>query len=312
MIRRYRYGLVAIVTMLFLILPFSCFGVRASPVNDLVLTSAATGEVVDFQALTTDLSQADVVYLGETHDSPDDHQAQLTLIQALYEHIQPQSSSPNPQPNPPIVLALEMFQQSFQGVLDQYLAGEISEAELRAQSEYETRWGFPWQYYAPIFQFAKAHQLPMVALTLPSEINAQIIQSGVDSLTPEQQAWLPPLADIDLDQRDYRQLLLDFYQTMHQGHGNADGFETFFLIQSLWDETMANRVSRALQTYAHSQVIVLAGQGHIAYGFGIPQRVERRQPRADFSQRSVLLSSAFVDPSNPMPRPIADYYSRMP
>jgi uncharacterized iron-regulated protein len=305
MMNRYRYALIASLTMLLLVVPFSCFGMNTADMPDLRLTASATSEVVDFHTLTADLSQADVVYLGETHDHPADHQAQFTLVQALYEQAQRQNQSAKTLPNPPMVIALEMFQQSFQTVLDRYMAGEITEAHLIEQSEYDTRWGFPWQYYAPIVRFAKAHQLPLVALTLPSEVNAQIISHGIDSLTPE--PWLPSLSEIDLDQSEYRQILLNFYQATHQGHGSADGFDTFFLIQSLWDETMAARVSRALQTYAHSQVVVLAGQGHVMYGFGIPQRVERRQPRALLRQRSVILSPNVEAFGSDIASPMADY-----
>jgi uncharacterized iron-regulated protein len=84
-----------------------------------------------------ELVRVNVIYLGETHDSPEDHQAQLEIIQELYRR------------NRKIAIAMEMFQRPYQGVLDRYLAGKITETQLIEQSEYEKRWGFSWEYYAP-------------------------------------------------------------------------------------------------------------------------------------------------------------------
>jgi uncharacterized iron-regulated protein len=66
---------------------------------------------------------------------------------------------------------------------------------------------------------------------------------------------------------------------------DPDRFERFFQAQVLWDETMADRIARSAPT---AQVIVLAGQGHLIYGYGIPDRVARRQP--GIRQTVILLS----------------------
>jgi uncharacterized iron-regulated protein len=101
------------------------------------------------------------VYLGETHDSPEDHQAQLEILQALYrEKLKNAKDATAPR----LVIAMEMFQRPYQNILDQYIAGKITEEQLIEQSEYEERWGFPWEYYAPILRFARAHQLPRLSL----------------------------------------------------------------------------------------------------------------------------------------------------
>jgi hypothetical protein len=68
--------------------------------------------------------------LGETHNNPEDQKAQLEILQALHQQ------------NRKIAIAMEMFQRPFQDVLDQYLAGKITEAQLVEQTEYEKRWGF--------------------------------------------------------------------------------------------------------------------------------------------------------------------------
>ena len=249
-----------------------------------------------------DLSQAQVVYLGETHGSEADHQLQLAIATQLQQQ------------NPKIAIALEMFQQPFQPVIDQYLAGEIDEDTLRQQTEYDQRWGFPWESYAPILRLARDRNLPVIALNLPSEVSRQVAAKGLQSLRPDQRQWIPPLDEIHLDDTDpinqaYRQLLLTFYKDFHSGHGSARGFEQFFTAQVLWDETMAAGIADFVRHNPDHQVVVLTGQGHVAYGYGIPSRVARRIDTPDFQQRLVLLNpnTEFLGEDAVQESAIADY-----
>lgn len=243
------------------------------------------------------LSQTQVVYLGEQHDSPADHRAQLDIVQALHRS------------KPQIAIALEMFQRPYQPFLDQYLAGQITETELRQRTEYDQRWGFPWENYAPILRYAKAHNLPLVALNTPAEITRKVAREGFSSLTREDQQWIPPVSEIRAAPAAYRQMLQEIYDQSHQGQGSSSSFENFFLAQVVWDETMAEAIADLLKTNPQRQVVVLAGQGHLVYGYGIPSRVSRRMAQPNFSQRIILL--------NPPPEirrrdanqtPVADYF----
>ena len=245
------------------------------------------------QHVLQELVKADVVYLGETHDSLKDHQAQIEILQKLYQR------------QPKMVIALEMFQRPYQSVLDRYIIGELSEQELLEQSEYNQRWGFPWQYYAPILQFAKQKQLPVLALNTPIEVTHKVAHAGLESLTLEERKFIPPFDEIRTDNAEYRQTLLRiFNQHEHAGHNSAS-FERFFLAQVLWDETMAEKIAQSLQTNPGHQVVVLAGRGHIAYSYGIPSRVARRLHKQQLVQRSVLFSTSKEVTTDG--KPIADF-----
>ncbi|HIK46661.1 MAG TPA: ChaN family lipoprotein [Leptolyngbyaceae cyanobacterium M65_K2018_010] len=236
------------------------------------------------------LRQAQVIYLGERHDSAADHAAQLAIIQALYHQ------------NPNLAIAMEMFQRPFQEVVNRYLAGELSEAELVEQTEYEQRWGFDWEFYAPIVRFAQAQGLPILALNAPSEISRQVARQGLTSLQGDDFRFIPPLPDIDTRSAAYRELVTPAFEHMsHQGHLS---FENFFAAQVLWDETMAETIAHFVRRHPHTQVVVLAGIGHVAYGYGIPNRVERRLG-VDLNQRIVLLSPPPDTPAEPL-APMAD------
>lgn len=234
--------------------------------------------------IVSELAQADIVYLGETHDSVEDHQAQLDIIQALF------------QKNSQIAIALEMFQRPYQPVLDRYLAGEIDEAQLREQSEYDQRWGFDWEYYAPILRFAQAHQLPVLALNTPTEVTRKVARQGLESLSPQERRYIPPFSEIRTDNEAYRQMIQEVYALhAHGGHGNSEDFERFFTTQVLWDETMAEKIAQFWQANPNYQVVVLAGRGHIIYGYGIPSRVSRRLAGSSVTGRSVLMGNQEAD-----------------
>lgn len=253
--------------------------------------SSLQPQPLGYQQILQGLAIADVIYLGETHDRLEDHQAQLTILQKLDEHNCQQGKATA---SSCLAIAMEMFQRPYQDIIDQYLAGNLTEQQLVEQTEYERRWGFPWEYYAPILRFAKERQLPVLALNTPTEVTRKVAREGLESLTPADKKYIPPLSEIRTDNAEYRQRLLDIYK-QHQttNHHSKNSFERFFTTQVLWDETMADRIAQFLKIQPTKQLVVLAGQGHIVYGYGIPSRVTRRlnkHGKQDLVQRSVLLS----------------------
>ena len=261
----------------------------ATAVNPTVPAALSTIEAAEFQTLVA----ADVVYLGERHDSEVDHAAQLTIIEGLYAA------------DPDMAIALEMFQRPFQPVIDRYLAGELSEAELVEQTEYLERWGFPWEFYAPFLRFARDHELPVLALNAPSEITRQVAREGLESLEEEDFRYIPPLTDIDTSNDDYREFVAAAVGS-HSGHGNFD-VDNFFAAQVTGDETMALTISEFKSNNPDTQVVVLAGNGHVIYGHGIPDRVARRLGD-DLTQQIVLLNPADFLTEASEAEAIADFF----
>ena len=225
------------------------------------------------------IKQNDAIYLGENHDRLAHHQQQLNIIAQL-EH-----NSVND-----LAIALEMFQRPFQAILDRYLQDKIDEMQLRQQSEYDTRWGFDWEFYAPILRFAKANQIPVIALNTPEEITAKVAEQGINNLEGSDFRYIPPLSDIDLSNREYRQRLADIYQQhVEEGQGNSTDADNFFAAQVLWDETMAEAIAHYYQNHPQSQIVVLVGKAHVMYDYAIRDRVDRRIDDPSFMQTTILL-----------------------
>jgi uncharacterized iron-regulated protein len=231
------------------------------------------------QDIIKQLQAAKIIYLGETHDSESDHQQQLAIIQALFKH------------KPQIAIGMEMFQSQMQPLLDRYLAGKITATELYEQSEFDKRWGYPWKYYLPILEFAKANRLPVIALNTPGEIARKSARQGLESLTNTERQSIPPVTEIDRSNAKYQQMILGSYQ-QHTGIVSiaSKSFDRFYTAQLLWDETMAANTANFAKKNPSYQTIVLAGSSHIIYGYGIPDRVLRRLTQPKSIQKTVLLN----------------------
>ncbi|MGC1308352.1 MAG: ChaN family lipoprotein [Phormidesmis sp.] len=254
-------------------LPLSGWALVGFAASPIALEETQVVQLENNAVVLQAIASQQVVYLAETHDDAADHAAQLAIVQAMNAENE-------------IAIALEMFQRPFQPVLEAYLAGEITEAELVAQSEYETRWGYDWELYAPIVRYAKVNGIPLIALNTPAEVTRKVAKEGLESLMDEDLVHIPPVADIDTTDENYRALISETFDA-HGGAGHSISFDNFFAAQVLWDETMAERVVQQLAAEPERQVIVLAGEGHVNNDYGIPNRVMRRSP--EVTQASVRL-----------------------
>ena len=233
--------------------------VHATPVLEL-------GAMPDLAGIIPQLAEKRVVFVGEKHNRFDHHLTQLEIIRRLHER------------HPLLAIGMEAFQQPFQHVLDDYIAGNLSERELLRNSEYFSRWRMDFRLYAPILRYAREHQLPVVALNLPAELTAKVAQAGFAALDEAERAQLP--VEIDRSDTAYEQRLRKIFE-QHPDSGR--GFESFIDVQLLWDEGMAEQAADYLVTHPDYHMVILAGSGHLAWGSGIPQRLARRLPASSAS-----------------------------
>jgi hypothetical protein len=167
---------------------------------------------------------------------------------------------------------MEMFQLPFQDVLDAYLSGRINEETFLKDSEYLKRWSYDYNLYRPIIEYCKEHDIPVLALNLPAEISKKVAQNGLASLSDEDLKRVP--MDLDWSNTVYKIRLREIFG--EHPVGEVKNFDTFYQAQVLWDETMAQSVHNYLNNNPDRQMVVLAGNGHIAFGDGIPSRIYRR------------------------------------
>jgi uncharacterized iron-regulated protein len=218
------------------------------------------GREVSFARMMTDLSSVRVVYVGEEHDDPVHHSAQLEILEALHDH------------DPSLALGVEMVQRPFQSALDAWVAGEGDEAALLEGIEWEERWGFDFALYRPLFDACRQRHIPMVALNAEKELTRAVARNGLDALDDEERARLP---ELDLSVSAHRDMIREALSG--HPHMTPDFFERMYAAQVVWDETMAERVASVLESpEAPQRMMVIAGSFHVRGGLGIPERAARR------------------------------------
>ncbi|MFV9615612.1 MAG: ChaN family lipoprotein [Gammaproteobacteria bacterium] len=229
------------------------------------------------------INAARVILVGETHTRWDHHLVQLEILKLLY------------QKSAKLAIGVEWFQQPYQKHLDAYVAGEISEQEMLHLTGYFERWRFDYRLYRPILQYAREHNIPVIALNASRELSNALRQSGFDDLPAELKKQLPQ--SYDWSDKEYEKRLRSVYDLHPEYMG---GFEVFLRGQLTWDESMAESAVDYLDDNPESRLLILAGSGHIAYGSGIPNRIKRR---TDVKQFSILVSEDYL----PISENIADY-----
>lgn len=205
-----------------------------------------------------------IVYVGEYHDRFSNHEVQLEVIKGLHKK------------NRSIAVGMEMFQRPYQKVLDDFIAGRLYERDFLRKSEYFKRWRFDYNLYKPILDYCREHKIPVVALNVRRELTEKVSKKGIDSLSDEEKKEIP--SDMDLSDDKYRKRLKEVFD-QHGSRGRGK-FDFFFQAQVLWDESMSRSVDEFLKRKPGTQMVVLAGGGHLAFGSGIPKRTFRRNGHA--------------------------------
>lgn len=174
-----------------------------------------------------------------------------------------------------VLVGMEMFQRPCQAALDDYVAGKIDEREMLRRTEYFTRWKYDHTMYAPIWRFARAHGIRIVALNPDAAIATKIGRQGLGSLTPEERAGVA--ADIDLGDVIHRARIMGVFEGVHKMP--AAMLENYYDAMTTWDETMAESAARALAAAGpHARMLVVAGSGHVEEYTGVPARLAKRVP----------------------------------
>jgi uncharacterized iron-regulated protein len=116
-------------------------------------------------------ARARYVILGETHDNPEHHRLQLTVLQALAARGERR------------ILAMEQFDGEYQAAMDAARAAGADAEELAAAGHFDRR-GWNWPLYRPLVQFALEHGWPIVAANLSRAAAREIVADPARSHLP--------------------------------------------------------------------------------------------------------------------------------
>jgi uncharacterized iron-regulated protein len=229
------------------------------------------------------------VFVGEHHDNPSEHHAEARLLRELK----------------PQAVGLEMVQQRFQQVLDDYTRGSLSDLELRQHTEWDTRWGWSFEQYLPIFHHCRDNNVQMLALNVDSEDIATVQQKGIAGLSPEtQRRYIPDMTKFtaftstDAFRAHIKEVLLPSYEA-HVAMGLYDGsrksLESYLAVQMLWDSAMSSRAADWAHRNPKALFVGFMGAKHMMYGCGAPNRFAHWMDEGPNAVRTVVMNPSKRD-----------------
>lgn len=198
---------------------------------------------ITLKELAESLEPVDIIFFGEEHNDSIAHVLQLELLKALDERYDR------------VALSMEMLVSDDQLVLNEYLAGLITERNL---SKDAVLWG-NYEDYRPMVEYAKEKGLPVLAANAPTRYTNRVTRAGLESLNVLDKSAKRLLAPLPIDTLTGR-----YHEKFtallggHEGMGNMKIYQS----QNLWDATMAFRISEFFKRKNVRKILHLNGRFH--------------------------------------------------
>jgi uncharacterized iron-regulated protein len=257
------------------------------------------GEPASIDDVVAEMGRHEVIFVGEAHDDPTAHMLEAELLERAYQSYgAPGSNGGTPRL---VALSLEFFQRDAQPIVDEYLAGLITEkyflTDSRPWPRYETD-------YRPMIEFSKENGVSVIAANAPRRYATRVTMNGRESLEalgPEALATLAPLP-YGQPSDAYRSQWIEIISEVMEEEGMKcglpipepeEGEEEIVArapvgshgnmgnqlhSQVLWDATMAYWISEYLAQEPDALVLHMVGGFHVERGTGTPEHLEAYRP----------------------------------
>ena len=242
-----------------------------------------TGRSVDRAELFHDLvAKSGVVLLGESHTDVNHHQWQLHTLAALHGR------------GGNIVIGFEAFPRRVQPVLDEWIAGKLTEEAFLKASEWRQVWGYDAALYMPLFQFARLNRIPMIALNVERSLVARVGREGWEAIPESEREGLTNPAPASAAYQHELARIYLLKKTMPPGAEPSAGprelpdpdeaalaeamqepeFKRFVEAQLTWDRAMAEALAAAKRRFPDATIVGVLGSGHVEDGHGVPHQLK--------------------------------------
>ena len=284
------------------------------------------GEPASIDDIVAAMADYEVVFVGEAHDDPTGHMLEARLLERAYEAYGAAGS--NDGAPRPVALSLEFFQSDTQPIIDEYLAGLITEKAFRADSR-------PWPRYEtdyrPMIEFSKENGIAVIAANAPRRYANRVTRDGresLEALSPEALASLAPLP-YGQPSDAYRSQWIQIITEVMQEEGMKCGIPVEELSeesgeevkarapagshgnmgnqlhsQVLWDATMAYWMSEYLAEQPDALVLHMVGGFHVERGTGTPEHLEAYRPG---TRRMIVVLQPVADVETFEPAPDGEW-----
>lgn len=234
-----------------------------------------TAALLDPRALIVRLVRARVVIVGESHDQLAHHQMQAWVVQALRASGRP------------VLLALEMLPWTQTDGIDAWVNTDRDAGLFVGVTDWSTSWGFPAELYADVFERMRDDGVRPMGANAPAGASRAVFRGGLDGLPDALRTGSPAsLGEVTPAHRAYLVEALRAHMPAPEAGASADeramatDMETRFVTaQSIWDASMAGMLVAAHESLPpESALVLLAGNGHVQRGWGVPERVAEVAP----------------------------------
>ena len=224
------------------------------------------GNPATFEQVIAAIGGNDAVFLGENHDDAVGHYFQNEVFRKAYEKYGTTRK---------MALSLEMIESDLQVVVNEYLAGQITEKKFLDDSR---PWGNYKTDYRPLVEFAKEKRLEIVAANAPRRYVNMVSRNGresLNSLSKEAKQFLPPLPYAKASEA----YSIKFKALMGSSPEALMGIDKILDSQSLWDAGMAYSVAKNLKKNKNGLVVHLNGGFHTEKRLGTIEHLLRYRPK---------------------------------
>ncbi|MCZ4222280.1 ChaN family lipoprotein [Pedobacter rhodius] len=244
-------------------------------------------KTISLDEMITDMNKADVLFYGEDHNDSIGHYLEAEILKKLNEKYPKKTA-----------LSLEMFHTDTQPVVNEYLAGLISEKnfikEGRAWPNYKD--------YRPLIEYAKENKIEVIGANAATRYSNAVTKDGLEALKsfPKTSlAFLPPLP-IDTATGRYNE---KFSETM----GGHMGAMKIYQTQNLWDATMAWSIAKFVKEHSGFKVFQLNGRFHSDEKLGTLAKLQKYAPKLQILNISSFSDESFDNPDWEKFKNLGDY-----
>ncbi|MEY4359299.1 MAG: hypothetical protein RLZZ631_785 [Cyanobacteriota bacterium] len=244
--------------------------------------AAAQRQQQDLQHRAAELA---VLLLAEIHTSVDDHAWQLGTLEGLSSQHR-------------LTLALEMIPAARQPVLNRFNNGQLDEAGLLREVDWQGVWGHDPELYLPLLRWARLRRVPLLALNAEPDLVRQVRQQGWAAIPASKRDGIGQPAPASPAYRQRLEASWRGHQALARPSASSADLERFIDSQLLRDRAMAEGLVAAHRHQPGRLLVALIGVGHVEGGDGVPRQLHN----LGLSQQLSLSRPALPEGCVPAPK----------
>lgn len=223
----------------------------------------ANGKSMDSAEAAEYLKGYDVVMFGEYHDQRAIHIIEDEFLREMHK-IEPN-----------LAVSMEMLERDGKDDFDRYMAGDITEQEMKESVRLWPNWD---EDYRPMAEFARENGLHVISSNIPRYLAAHYAKNGtLDGIAESDQKYLPAQHIIT------KNAYYDNFAKVMSAPGKpmkitGETLDRYYGAQCLKDDTMAESIALYLDAHPDTKVIHYQGSFHGNYHLGVAEKLANLRP----------------------------------